>query len=744
MTHRILRLAGLLLVLIASAQLALAQSKIPLIGHFGGVGPNPGNPTTYQVKFDLAYCGSNIPRIFGVLTPSATTATYTADSTGLISSTIWPNDDITCGSTIGGTRYNVTYLVNGSAIGPVTCYQVLSTVGTFNLDAAIPCAVTPPPPPPPPPYVDAEFRNMTLSGDLFANNGTFYGQLNGIFYSHPGDTIASIEAECANACTYVVTMPQTFTLSGDHTLAANVNLDFESFGSWTISGGTLTIPAMVRGTMAKHFSGSFKMGMMQARLPFEWFGAVGDWNGTTGTDNTAFMQACLNALYAGQCVMQAKTYRTTAPLTITRSSIGITGTGTTFAFHSVFPNGVPPGSTIMTTSASADQIDVSGVSGSNAIAFGEFDHFNLARNQAPSGAAAGIAQNYTFSMSLHDLTLEDDIYGFYLHGVGASSSGRLENLSVLFGQRGFTEGAGNYYGFFIDSSDGKASPSLRIRYTDVDASAVTGGAAVVYGLATIGTAINDLMAWNFETASCTYGEWIQQTGPGSAIASSDIHFYGAINDGCVNSCVVIQGTTLTGGAGVEYQGGYNTFAVGTSPVFDILNAVNVRISSVQIGIALNTLASAAIAAQNSSNITLTANQIQGIRNVGILFNGVTQASITANILTGNGSANGLILLQNGTTNVAVNSNTLSTLSGTGLSIFEDNTSHGNRGFETNTIASTLTAPSLLGSTSIQIMTTAPSGTCVAGSYVINTSTTAGTYTSYNCKGTAWVGNGTPY
>ena len=44
------------------------------------------------------------------------------------------------------------------------------------------------------------------------------------FYSQAGDTIASIESECSSACSYIVTIPQTFTLGANHTLSNNVNL----------------------------------------------------------------------------------------------------------------------------------------------------------------------------------------------------------------------------------------------------------------------------------------------------------------------------------------------------------------------------------------------------------------------------------------------------------------------------------------------------------------------------------------
>ena len=208
---KLLRLVGLLIALILSAQLALAvtPAKIPITGHLGALGPDPSNPVVYQVKFALSYCGANQPKVIGQGTWVATTATYQADVNGLLSGTIWPNDFISCGGVSGNSRYNVTYLVNGQVIGPVMCFQVLSTAGVFNLDAAVPCAVTPPPTPPPP-FLDAGFRNLTLAGDLFGNNATFNGFISGLVVNgimnvaaFPGTDLgqkfASASALCSDA-----------------------------------------------------------------------------------------------------------------------------------------------------------------------------------------------------------------------------------------------------------------------------------------------------------------------------------------------------------------------------------------------------------------------------------------------------------------------------------------------------------------------------------------------------------------
>jgi hypothetical protein len=176
MTRPTLKFSTLFLLLLSAAALfAQTPTQIPVTGHFGGVGhPASGN---FGVKFQLTYCGANLPRVFGIFNPVQTNATFPVDpTTGLISGQIWPNDVLNCGGTLGGTRYNVTAIVNGIPQGQPVCYQVLTSAGTFNLDTAQPC-VQVPPPPPPPGFGDYEFNNLTLAGLLSAASADFAGEV---------------------------------------------------------------------------------------------------------------------------------------------------------------------------------------------------------------------------------------------------------------------------------------------------------------------------------------------------------------------------------------------------------------------------------------------------------------------------------------------------------------------------------------------------------------------------------------
>lgn len=199
MTRKLLRYLGLATLLLCAVQLGLAQSQIAVTGHIAAAGPNPSNPTIYQVQFTLAYCGANVPRIFGTGTIAASTATYTADSTGLIAGTIWPNDVITCGGVMGNTRYNVSFVTNGSRVGPTQCFDVIGA-GPFNLDTAQPCVIVPPPIPPPGTQ-DAHVFNLTVDGLLAGVNAIFSGDVTALsfHFSTAGNHFACPGGQFANA-----------------------------------------------------------------------------------------------------------------------------------------------------------------------------------------------------------------------------------------------------------------------------------------------------------------------------------------------------------------------------------------------------------------------------------------------------------------------------------------------------------------------------------------------------------------
>lgn len=573
------------------------------------------------------------------------------------------------------------------------------------------------------------------------------------FFAQPGDTIASIESRCSSACSYLVGIPQTFALSGNHTLSSNVNPVFLASGSWTVNGAfTLTIPTHVDGTLSQHFAGTatVKFGSSQALAPVEWFGAVGD--GTT-VDYTP-IQATLNALSAGQALLQSKTYSLgTNTLAINKSSVGIKGTGMRVTFNPGYTN--PNASVLLSTGASQDSVDVAGGSLTTNVGFNKFEDFDIERSAVPTGTASGLSLSYTYGVMVARVGIQDSIRNLYVHATGSQGNGFIEDAVFQWGYNGVTETSGNLYGIYVDSTDGNASPSFRVRHSFAAQNSL---GATTFGVELIGSAINDQMFLGFETANMTFAEDVNQTALGGAGTSSDIHFNDTINDGCGFSCFRITGLTRTASAYVEINGGYDNTS-SFNPVIDIESSEGVRVIGAQIGLYNGASAySACVDINNSSSIAVIGILCQGAKNVGIVLTNSFENTITGNNLIGNADADGLITLTNSSVNAIVGN----TLTGTGLSIVVDSNSNNNTGLYTNAItglsalsnsgSNPLTAADAVSGTTYSLTTGglwrsgagAPSGACSNGSWYSNTATTTGTFPNYQCRNSVWAGLGTVY
>ena len=420
------------------------------------------------------------------------------------------------------------------------------------------------------------------------DTGPVTGLVNNNVISLPSDTIPSIISRCAlvsaTNCTYVVTIPQSFTVLSNTTLPSNISVDFQSTGSWNTNGTgyTLLIAGHVYGTLGTHFTGNtpIKFGNLQSSVPVEWFGAIGDWNGSAGTDNTANIQKAINSVTSGQIVLQAETYAVSSALTITESNVGVRGTVPLLAAPFLFPTPTSA-SVIINTSASADTLDIFGTSLANNIVNARFEDFAVVRSVLPTGTATGFSLNYTYGMFINRVVSADSIRGFYIHSSGSNGVGRITNSVAEYGYNGLTEPAGNYYGWYLDSADGASNNSLRLE----GASAFNGAGATpnIYGMYITGTAVNDLMNYGFETAQVNYGVYINYTGTGIPGTQTDLHFYGGIHDRCAISCYYISGLPLTGYSSVEINGGWAEDQSTTNATVDIENSGGVEVTGLQFG-----------------------------------------------------------------------------------------------------------------------------------------------------------------
>jgi hypothetical protein len=172
-----------------------------------------------------------------------------------------------------------------------------------------------------------------LAALLLAVASTAFGQVNAvihinqIFYSQPGDTVASIEAECSAACVYVVNTHQTITLSANHTLSSTVGLEFVHGGSWTVNGAfTLTIGSgIVSGPIATQiFAGTSTItGLLTVRP--EWFGGTNPLISTA--INALASTGGLVSLAPQSQVIYRSGYDALSGLAMTKNNVEIAGSG---------------------------------------------------------------------------------------------------------------------------------------------------------------------------------------------------------------------------------------------------------------------------------------------------------------------------------------------------------------------------------------------------------------------------------
>lgn len=172
------RICGLVTKLIICSLIALGAvsahcqtpTPIPITGNLGVI---LGTPAPYAgLLVQLQNCASptTIP---GYSVIVQTGYQIQANASGVINSTIWPNDLIDCNGTTGNSQYQLSLIVNGSVAGVPQCYQVVSTQGTWNINTQQPitCGQSPPDP------QDETYRNLNITGFLQANNADFTGDV---------------------------------------------------------------------------------------------------------------------------------------------------------------------------------------------------------------------------------------------------------------------------------------------------------------------------------------------------------------------------------------------------------------------------------------------------------------------------------------------------------------------------------------------------------------------------------------
>ena len=492
-------------------------------------------------------------------------------------------------------------------------------------------------------------------------------------------TVALINTACGSG-TYYATTPLSIATGGTVTCP----MQFSKAGLLTIaSGQTVTFAQPVTETDGpnQHFAGSGTVVLgTNTTNPFvDWFGAVvfsTQAGAVAGTDSTTPIQACLNALKVGQCHLQSGYYKITSALSIAKSSVGLAGALSYGNSSNPSPGflSAPLPSGIVTTSASADMIDVAGSSTSLIIAGNKFNDFSLYRSTAPTATASGISLSFAWGTEVNRVWVEDSVYGIHAIYADFVGSGGINNVSVVWGFNGFSETTGTFCGIFADGTAG-GDISMNVNYANLSAdaavTAVTNGVCATSG-------VTDLMMDNLQTFQLAYGVHI--TG---GTGSQDVHFLNSIIDSSKTAGIFVSGI----GQNTTFSGGWVNSASGNYGI-DIESSQGVTVTGMQV-FQSGSLASIYLHNSGTSNVSNN-NIIPASSSVGILVDGA-QAAITGNNIYGNFTTpSTLIKFINTSVKSTVQSNLLATAA-TGISA--DATSSNNLYFNFNSIDSgTVTTP----------------------------------------------------
>jgi hypothetical protein len=529
----------------------------------------------------------------------------------------------------------------------------------------------------------------TMTGALVAPT------INNVQYPTTFATLQTAVTACSgNPCTIAINT--TIAVPSSYAIPSYVTVQFNNGAQLQPANGqVLTISGPIQAPPVRIFggAGTEALSALVPRAFAQWWGAVADSNatGSTGTDNTATLQAGLNAIGQGsELFLPAGDYKITSALLINRSQVSLRGAGAPATYTPGWPT--PHPSRIVTTSTTADIIDLWGSSTSVNVADNAIEDLTLSRGAIPSAAGsecsvtgAGVSMKFSYAAIVQNLTIEDSATGMYFHGVGASARGHIENIDAIWGSNGVTETTGLLCGFYEDSKDGTASPSLRIRNYDAQAPQIpfSHPTLTIYGFAAKGKQMSDIHSYHFEAYAIDIGISLIGAGMNGFAQGTDCFFENSILDNVLQVGIEVKDTL-----------GYGTFnfsdswlyinGASSSPAVNISASANVHLNGVVIF--APTITAPVISAVNGGSEQFVNNEIIGGTAGAITLDGTVASVISNNIVQpvapGNWGTN-IISLVNASSYSTVSNNSLNGTATNG--IYADVTTVGTGGLETNSI-----------------------------------------------------------
>ena len=173
----------------------------------------------------------------------------------------------------------------------------------------------------------------------------------------------------------------------------------------------------------------------QADAYTAWWGDVDDWNGSTGTDDTAAIQACISAMTRGNCRVLGSGHKITSALSITQTQNNVNLIGASYG-STVF-SGRP--TYLISTSTSADFLDITGSALTpTGASYNRIENLSFQRSAAPTGSAKGISLTNAGGTQIKNVQISDSIDNLSIVTSSAFGVGVIEDVSTGFrGYHGF-------------------------------------------------------------------------------------------------------------------------------------------------------------------------------------------------------------------------------------------------------------------------------------------------------------------
>jgi len=476
-------------------------------------------------------------------------------------------------------------------------------------------------------------------------------------------------------------------------ITINSDLRFISGAQFIIGNGvTLTLGGHMDAPLVRCFviqgTGTINLGPRNSLIPCEWFGAIGDWNNTTGTDNRVAMQQCLDSIYSGQMLLQGQSYLISGEIFIRKQLVGIKGTiyGLSIGADAGPLRARLPVSRIVTNNSSTNMVSV--YSDTIGGGYNVFEDFSTDRVVPPTGTTAtGITIYNAGGWILQRVMSCDHIRCFFFtQSRGSYGSGIMDGCLGFWGLNGFDPPTHTpVYGVYHTGND-FGGLSFRLHGVHI---AIFGNyfPTTSYGFYIEGKQINDFMLDGFETAKLTYGVFFNFIGPIEFASASDIHLRNTIVDEVGVTGIHIQGITNAAGGAVNIRGGWisgwrdsitgiriqncqgisiNDVQILTSPFYGMQRGIEVLNSNTVTIQSCNILGPSPyqMNLENCSLIVTQGNLLASAQTAGpavdafIRLNGTSNSAIHANVITGTGT-NGIVLSANSNNNSVIGTNLIS-------------------------------------------------------------------------------------